>query len=232
VRLVKEFLDMKRRLFFVSLCITAVGIAGIAAGTLRSHGYAKSEPSTGINGPQQTHQVRPDNPGTINGAVNPELIPDQAAYSVLFRFIANRQTDDEKSRIRAYIRQMGLGDQKCRSCPLSSEPSDKDIDALIAAAEVFQQRVGVLDRQVKEIKDRNWPNPSKEVMAQLTVLQRQKEVIVTEIVASLPGKLSADALEKVHRHTNERIKRKMKIVPGPANPPGGPGWRTHEPRRH
>ena len=218
---------MKRNILFVSLCV--VGISVVSIGTLRNYGKAKSTPSARINKYQQIHQTKPDSPGTINGAVNPTMIPDEAAYSVLFRLITNRQTDAEKSRIRAYIRQMGLGDQKCRSCPFSSESSDKDIDSLIAAAEVFQQRVGILDRQVKEIKDRNWPNPSKEVMAHLALLQQQKEVIVTEIIASLPSRLSADALDKVRRHTNERIKRKMKIVPDPTNPPGGPGWQKHKP---
>lgn len=50
-----------------------------------------------------------DPPGTINGAINPELVPDRIAYTLLFRLISNRQTDEEKGRIRAYTCRGGLG---------------------------------------------------------------------------------------------------------------------------
>lgn len=146
----------------------------------------------------------------IDGAKNPEKIPDQVAYSALFRFIAAHQTPEEKNSIRAYIRQMGLG-------------KDVDVDAVIAAADDFQQRIGTLDSRAAEIKDRHFfkdsagefhPNGSiatPEEHAQLKRLQQQKESIVNDIAASLSQRLSVEGTAKVHEHVTERIKRKIKI---------------------
>ena len=55
--------------------------------------------------------------------------------------------------------------------------TDDDINALLVAADEFVARVGVLDRQAKEIKDRHWPNPSAQVMETLRQMQSQKESI-------------------------------------------------------
>jgi hypothetical protein len=102
------------------------------------------------------------------------LIPDRVAYSLFFRLIANRKTADEKSHIRAYIRQMGFG--------------ESDIDGLIAAADEFQQRVGQLDAQAKQIKSSN-SGPSAQLTAFLTQLQRQKEAIVDHICGAVTASL-------------------------------------------
>lgn len=81
--------------------------------------------------------VLPQQPSRIiDGAVHPELISDRVAYSLMFRLIANRRTPEEKGRIRAYLRHIGLG--------------DADIDGLIAAAEEFHQGVNPLDGQAKQ----------------------------------------------------------------------------------
>jgi acetylornithine deacetylase/succinyl-diaminopimelate desuccinylase-like protein len=214
----------------VLLLSFTVGVAAVIAGiTRKSTGVVEAADPTSTQLPAHTTS----NPvGTIDGAQNPELIPDGAAYSILFRLISNRQSDVEKERIRAYIRQMGLGDQACPTCPYSAGAGDADIDALIAIADQFQHRIGTLDMQVKEIKDHNWPNPSAEIMVHLTKLQQQKEVVVAELVASLQMRLSPAGSEKVRRHINESVKRKIKITPGPTTPPGGVGWRPHSPGQH
>ena len=129
--------------------------------------------------------------GVISGADNPQLIPDRVAYTMLFRLIANRQTEEEKNRIRAYIRQAGLGKQSCEKYP-STGIGDADIDGLVAAAEEFQRRVGVLDLQAKEIRNNNKNSPSAEAVSHLKQLQEQKEKITDEIIASLGKYLSAE----------------------------------------
>jgi acetylornithine deacetylase/succinyl-diaminopimelate desuccinylase-like protein len=156
-----------------------------------------------------------DSPNTIDGAKNPELIPDRVAYTLLFRLIANRQSEQQRINIRGYVRQMGLGMQRCKACPkpegVKDADDDSDLYALIAAAEEFHERVSVLDKQAKEIREANRITPNPQMMPQLELLQREKEAIVDEIVASLPGRLSTDATEKVRSHIKDRVKAKIKM---------------------
>lgn len=134
---------MKR---LVILLLTIVlGTVGIVIGASKGRGrYISSKAIT----------AQQDTPDTIDGAKNPEMIPDRIAYALLLRLIANRQTEEEKGRIRAYIRQMGIGKPCCGQNP-SAGTKDTDVDALIAVAEEFQQHIATLDQQAKEIRDKN-----------------------------------------------------------------------------
>jgi hypothetical protein len=78
---------------------------------------------TALRAKSITKQARqkPDPPGTISGANNPALIPDDVAYSMLFRLISGPRSEAEKLRIKDRIRQMGLGKQQCANCPRSDE---------------------------------------------------------------------------------------------------------------
>jgi acetylornithine deacetylase/succinyl-diaminopimelate desuccinylase-like protein len=186
--------------------LAALGIVGIAAGVSKNTANAPKAAAT-ITKQQPKPNVDPV--GTINGAVNPEQIPDHVAYSLLFNLIAGRQTEAEQNRIRAYIRQVGLG--------------GADVDTLITTAEEFRQRVSILDKQAAAIKDRHFfkdadgkyqPNGStatSEERTQLQQLQRQRESIVADIVASLQQRLSADGFAKARQHVNERVKHRIKI---------------------
>lgn len=84
--------------------------------------------------------------------------------------------------------------------------SEKEMDALLAAAEDFAQKVSVLDRQSKDIGDH-------EEETRVTRLKKQKETLVTDTAASLLVRLGVGA-EKVRRHLNDNFKRKVKIRPG------------------
>jgi hypothetical protein len=153
--------------------------------------------------------------GRINGAVNPELIPDQVAYSLLFRLLTQQETEIEKSRLLGYVKQLGI--------------TGTDASTLLAAGKDFQKRVGALDQQAKEIKDKSWPHPDEGAMTQLRQLQEQKEAIVHELVSSLSHRLSSAGLEKLHQHINGNVKRKVSMAVGPQSAPGGPGWQPGRP---
>lgn len=207
-----------KRLPLMLLIVVALSAIGIVIGASSSI----TNKNTTITPQALAASTQQDPPGMIDGAKNPEKIPDQVAYSALFRFIAAHQTPEEKNSIRAYIRQIGIGKQACKNCP-STGAGNADIDALITAAEDFQQRIGALDSQAAEIKDRHFfkdsagefhPNGSiatPEERAQLKRLQRRKESIVNDIAASLSQRLSVEGTAKIHEHVNERIKRKIKI---------------------
>src|SRR5260370_2870638 len=62
----------------------------------------------------------------IDGAVNPEMIPDWRAYSIFFRFISDR-SGRESVAIRGYLKQLRLGSQNCVICSVSSPESQLQI---------------------------------------------------------------------------------------------------------
>jgi hypothetical protein len=194
----------------VLLILLITGAVGISTGLSRHTGdVAKDVP--GNSAQRQLVNVGDDPTGTIDGAKNPELISDIAAYSVVFRLLANRQTEDEKSRAKSYLTYAGL--------------EGADIEAFLTVSSKFQERVAILDSQVKNIKDHNWPNPSVEIMTRLSQLQQEKEALVAEVTASLPSRLSVGGLDKMRLHINRTVKPRMKVFMKPTTPPHGQEWR-------
>jgi hypothetical protein len=147
----------------------------------------------------------------INGAENPELIPDTVAYSLMFRFISGDQSVSAKKRIRSYVELFGTDDQLCNLC--QGQMKDADIDAIIAVADEYQRRVTILDGQAEGIKRNNPQTIGTEAMIQLKQLQHQKDVLITEIVSSLPKRLSSKGLSKLQSHITKRVKGRTKYKP-------------------
>jgi acetylornithine deacetylase/succinyl-diaminopimelate desuccinylase-like protein len=213
---------MKVKLLAV-LLLTITTIVAVLTATLKSTAENnKKATTTPIASADTARQQPADPPGTIDGAKNPELIPDSVAYTMLFRVVGGRQTEEERNSIRSYLRQAGFGCRACTGTPTAAE--EAEINAVIAIADEFWQRMDVLDNQVKEIKDRTWPNPGPEVMTQLGQLQRQNEAITAEIIGSLPRRLGPASMEKLRHHINETVKRNTKTWPEPNSFPGGPDW--------
>lgn len=210
---------MKRKRFYILLPVAVVCALGLTTGA-KLTGKSAAQPVSSGNKPREQRQTRPDPPGTIDGATNPEMIPDSTAYRLLFKVLAGRQTENEKIKVQHYLRQ--------------SQPGlkDEDINALLAAADEYQAHVGLLDKQAKEIKDRHWPNPAPDVMENLRRLQEQKEARVQQVIASLQHRLSADGLRSIERHIHERVKRRVKISPDAQSPPGGAGWAPGPAKHH
>lgn len=221
-----------KKLIFAACTVVVIVLAIVALATSSNRVKAEKPQIPG----QQQRAATSDKMSNIDGAVNPELIPDEVAFTMMFRVIGNRQTQEEKDSIRSYLRQAGLGCQTCQlpnSQKKQQQPTtaeEPDIDAVVSLADEFWQRVSVLDEQVKQIKDRTWPNPSQEVMSQLQQLEAQKQSIVAEIVASIPTRLSADAVAKLQNHIDTKVKPNVKIFPDfPL--PGGTGWEHGEPNQ-
>lgn len=148
-------------------------------------------------------KVAVERTNTIDGATNPELIPDSVAYSLFFDLIAKRETEKEKRRIKAYIKEVGL--------------DGADVDLLIASAEDFRRQTGVLDTQAAKINIRTRTNPppvlTQSQTLKLQQLETQRNLIVESAAAILQNRLSTSGAEKLRRHINERVKRKTKIFP-------------------
>lgn len=152
----------------------------------------------------------------IDGKLTPDKIPNHEAYIILFRLVANRETEEEKNRIRAYLRQAFACDdcKKDGQSPTPEEIMEADIDAVIHASEEFNQRVSVFDHEATEVYERHHPThpplnwSDKERMRQL---QRQKETTADEVAASLDRRLSRDGRKSLRRYVKEHMKSKMKM---------------------
>ena len=218
---------MRKRTVTVLLLALTTGIVGMGVVMSKSALSANASFTAGLAQPSATRprEVPQDRPGTINGAVNPELIPDRVAYSILFRLIANRNTDEERNRIKAYIR--GMLGISCSSCAplreagrsvgageIGRTPDEEraDIDAVFAAAEEFHRRVSLLDRQAAELQQHRRANPSLNVMPQLISLQEQKDAIVDAMAASLFRRLTAISRARLQEHINDHVKHRIKLT--------------------
>lgn len=219
------------RLAAVSLAAAVLCLCAIHYG--RARAVAGGETGTGVAtvalAPPAAAVARPAIPAplplqpqddVIDGSQTPERIPDHAAFSVVFRLIADRKTDAEKRSIRAYINQLGLGEQKCDAAGADAKAAAKDrgqtgdeseIDAMIAVAEQYRQQVSVLDRQAKAIKDSTRGVPTAASLAKLTELKRQKEALVLSTVEGLERRLGPDATARLRRYINGRVKRHIKF---------------------
>lgn len=212
---------MKTKLSVLLLLTLAIcgGVIKLTRPQVEAHEKVNQAVTSGSNQSQalqDKQQSQPKEvPGTIDGSKNPELVPDQVAYSMLFKLIAGRTTPEDKRSIRAYISQLGIGVQRCKQCPTSTENGDADIDALISAADEYQQQISVLDEKATKIKGRSWPNPDPEVLRQLEQLQRQNEAIGRAFMAQLPSRLSPTAWARLQQQIKQRVKPGIKIVPGP-----------------
>lgn len=211
--------DKKRRRKHVVLAAASVLAAVLMAGSAHL-GMARR--ATGALGRAEPPAPAQKGRVIVNGAERPDLIPDHAAYAMIFRVIADRGEEAQRRSIRSYINQLGLGSEACRNCPDGARRgddggADPEVESLIGAAEHYHREVTLLDQQAKAIKDATWQNPTPEARAALADLQRRKIELVNSVVASLDGQLGADASARLRRAVNERVKRLTKLSVGRGN---------------
>jgi hypothetical protein len=173
----------------------------IALGATAIHRSLASNQSSAHQHHQQAQQGKKTLPPTIaDGATNPHAIPDLVAYEFLLKSVADGAGTTEPERIRAkiFVGKTGLDEEKNKK--------------LTATANSFRAALAPVAAQVKELKDRHWPNPSPSVMAQLGDLQRQREAILREQFNSLMEQLNDADKEKLNKRIME-IKSKVKMYP-------------------
>jgi len=154
-------------------------------------GPAAAQPST----------AKPDPPGTIDGSKNPELIPDDVAYRMVFVGVAEREdsTEAEKARFRAKIASAGL--------------DDEDSEALFRVLAAFQKQVDALNAQAQEIRVRSpIPLAGTPDYQQLVELSKKRQPVFREAMSALPARLSLEGAAKFQTYVQNE-KRRMKYRP-------------------
>ena len=146
---------------------------------------------------------QPDPPGTIDGAKNPELIPDTVAYRLLFLAIAEPEnaTEEQKARARGKMSPAGL--------------SESDAEAFLLLLVQFDHGMTAINAQISKIRDRN-PlalSPLSADGQQVIQLTSQSNQLVSDTIAALPERLSPEGLIQLQDFL-QLAKRGMKIIPG------------------
>jgi len=150
-----------------------------------------------------------DPPGTIDGSVTPQLIPDDVAYELFFNFFSDRAAG-ERGKIQAYCNQTTL--------------ASVNLDSIFAAAAYYQQLVAPIDAQAQAIRDSNphaTPQDAALVNAQLAPLQAQRKALVTAAMDKLADFVGPAGAVAIRQHIDGRMKRQIKILPGPNMPANG-----------
>ena len=145
--------------------------------------------------------AQPDPPGTIDGAKNPELIPDEVAYRLVLLAMAEPEnaTDAQKARFQAKVAPAGL--------------DENDIQALFGVLAPFQTQVDSLSAQSSQILARDPIPPSGSPdYQQLVQLGQQKDTALAQAIGALPARLSSDGATKLQAFV-ETQKTGMKYLP-------------------
>jgi hypothetical protein len=190
-----------------SLPILLLASVVLVAGFLLDHRGTFSLAQTEQSSPTATQlempTPQPDPAGTIDGAKNPELIPDEVAYRMLFLAVAEPEdaTDEQKARARGKI--------------AAARFSEEDTEAFLKLTTDFHKEMTTVISQNAEIRARN-PLPDRQSTdwAILVGLRKRMEANVTNTIAALPARLSEDGLRKLHAHL-EIVKRGIKRIPLP-----------------
>ena len=194
----------------VGLSLATVAGPQTETGTCCSDPVASSTTTTQETTSTASTDAQPattDPPGTIDGAKNPELIPDDVAYRVLFLAVAEPEnpTEEQLARARAKISRAQL--------------SEEDTAAFLNAATQFKAQIDSLAAQAAEIsKGIAFVDPSSVQGRQLSQLGKQQDQVLANTLGALQTGLSAEGLQRLQAHI-QSIKRNMKVYPPPANMP-------------
>src|SRR5262245_18762888 len=175
---------MRRNILSISL-ICAMLTASVVIVSLSRRGKAETKHN---HVAVQQHQ-HADPPGTINGANNPELIPDHIAWSVILGVIARQDTSEKKTKIRPYIRALRLGAKGGQGNQDATNAED-DMDKLLGVAGEYETERKALDASA------GFPLPSssslsaQDITAKAESLKAQKEQLTNTKVAHLSQNLT------------------------------------------
>jgi hypothetical protein len=161
-------------------------------------------------------QQKPDPPGTINGATNPELVSDHIAWSVILGVIARQKTPEQKTRVRAYIRSLGVGRAKVQGNPGEQEA---DIDKLIGVAQEYETERDAIDTAAGFTAASHISLSAQDRAARVSGVKKQKEQLVAKKVARLSQDLTPGGYRALVGSLAQ-VKHGIKIVTYDSMPPG------------
>ncbi len=185
---------------FMSLIVICVAVF-VAATPVHAPSAAPTQLVTLVPVEQPLVNNKTDPPGTIDGAKNPELIPDEVAWKMLFLAMAEliTATDEQKARARGKLAQALL--------------PDDDTDAFILLMGQFHEGITAMDSERLQIRARNpFPDAASTDYSRLVELARQRKQLIADTINALPARLSEEGMKNLQSHL-QRQKRGMKYLP-------------------
>ncbi len=209
-----------RRIVLTLLGLAALAVCALAVLSPRSTATPQTQPGTCCSSPTVSSttasedivpadmQTDPaDPPGTIDGAKNPELIPDEVAYRVMLLSLAEPQNPTEAQRARARAK---LG---------RAELSADDEALLLNTSTQYKAQIDNLATQAAQISEGiAFVHPDSVQGRQLSELGKRQERALVDALAILQNGLSVEGSQKLQVHVRN-IKHKMKMYPPPPNMP-------------
>lgn len=178
----------------ISACVVA------AVSILFSIGLGPGSTDARVQLPQHpaTHRVP-----AIDGAQNPELIPDPIVYSLFFRTIAHTPNPEGRRRVRAYLKSAVLAPRDLQDGAWRPA-TDDELTTLLTHIEQYREGLVALDAaQVKARADRN--------ALKVAELRNAREHLLMEFVAELPGKAGDYAGTRVQSYITQKFRTKIRI---------------------
>jgi hypothetical protein len=143
----------------------------------------------------QAPAANPDPPGTIDGAQNPEMIPDEKAYKAFFLAVAEPEdaAEERKAMAREKVRTVGH--------------KDLDSEILLHTLSEFDRQMKELHRQSEQVTAQGLALPGTPLARQLDGLYQRKERLVGDTISLLNSRLSIDGARRLYEHVQQIKKR-------------------------
>ncbi len=143
---------------------------------------------------------------TKDGSKNPVAIPDYIAYEFFFKSLVASPAEGQQGQQRAISFAQKAGFDRPAAEFLTLE-----------ATNVYQ-RIKAIEQEIKQIKDRTWPNPPTAVWQELREKERQREAVILEEVNALFTRRGLNYEEKIRNYVRTEVKRKIKGFASQPNP--------------
>ncbi|MCW5966944.1 MAG: hypothetical protein KIT57_00390 [Blastocatellales bacterium] len=132
-----------------------------------------------------------------DGSIDPGQIPDLAAFEILLKMMSSPDLGKlSPGTRRAYSEAAGF--------------SDEEDAAIINAGYEYREKIKGLDEQAEHVKSAKWPEPSRQDMDHLAVLQNAKEGILADTVQQLQSRLTSTGRSNLSTHIQDKVKRHTK----------------------
>lgn len=185
---------MNRKILLTLSTLIFVGLVSYAI----AQRYSQSDQShKGMNHNSVTQfQPKEDPPGTIDGAMNPELISDFKAYEVFFHSVAVSEIESEVKKAEAK--------SKFRRAKLD----DKDTVALMKILGEFYSDRSNLNVRLNQLRS---GGASED---EFVKLDKEANELINSTQAKLSKRLGKEGTDKIHAHVMG-LKTKIKLLPPP-----------------
>lgn len=182
-----------------SLCL---GLA-IVSGILNPLATAQHLDHTGSNPTSSTPP--PKTTVTVDGALNPELIPDDIAYLHFFKVLSKHSNVADQSledrRRRSYVRRFFTN-----GCGAEGK-EDRTLTPI-----QIERMLAVIDELTPSLDAANARLTSSKKQGEYDAARQQMMELVATSAALLPSTVDSDAATRIAAHVSDRVKKHIRIV--------------------